>query len=161
MALLTSYTAANKIILSGKTRRITCGAPSAPIVSATKTEDGTIQVSSDVWYEMICHSTAIFAYVGMDIATAKKCRDDMIAKFTRTKSVWEFKTTVNKEAGTVTIGWVQSATGATVQEAEVNLTHVGGHMYEVTVQVDCEDVVMTTSPSSTSFAWPACMADVD
>ena len=161
MALLTSYTAANKIILSGKTRRITCGAPSAPIVSATKTEDGTIQVSSDVWYEMICHSTASFAFVGMDLATAKTCRDAMIAKFTRTKSVWEFKTTVNKEAGTVTIGWVQSATGATVQEAEVNLTHVGGHMYEVTVQVDCEDVVMTTSPSSTSFAWPECMADVD
>ena len=159
MALLTSYTAANKIILSGKTRRITCGAPSAPIVSATKTEDGTIQVSSDVWYEMICHSTASFAFVGMDLATAKTCRDAMIAKFTRTKSVWEFRTTVN--AGTVTIGWVQSATGATVQEAEVNLTHVGGHMYEVTVQVDCEDVVMTTSPSSTSFAWPACMADVD
>ena len=159
MALLTSYTAANKIILSGKTRRITCGAPSAPIVSATKTEDGTIQVSSDVWYEMICHSTASFAFVGMDLATAKTCRDAMIAKFTRTKSVWEFRTTVN--AGTVTIGWVQSATGATVQEAEVNLTHAGGHMYEVTVQVDCEDVVMTTSPSSTSFAWPACMADVD
>ena len=160
MALLTSYTAANKIILSGKTRRITCGAPSAPIVSATKTEDGTIQVSSDVWYEMICHSTASFAFVGMDLATAKTCRDAMIAKFTRTKSVWEFKTTV-KEAGTVTIGWVQSATGATVQEAEVDLTPMGGHMYKVTVQADCEDVVMTTSPSSTSFAWPACMADVD
>ena len=161
MALLTSYTAANKIILSGKTRRITCGAPSAPIVSATKTEDGTISVTTDVWYEMICHSTASFAYVGMDLSTAKTCRDAMIEKFTRTKSVWEFRTTVNNEAGTVTIGWVQSATGATVQEAEVNLTHVGGHMYEVTVQVDCEDVVMTTSPSSTSFAWPACMADVD
>ena len=160
MALLTSYTAANKIILSGKTRRITCGAPSAPIVSATKTEDGTIQVSSDVWYEMICHSTASFAFVGMDLATAKTCRDAMIAKFTRTKSVWEFKTTV-KEAGTVTIGWVQSATGATVQEAEVDLTPMGGHMYKVTVQADCEDVVMTTSPSSTSFSWPACMSDVD
>ena len=37
MALLTCYTAANRIVLSGKTRRITCGAPSAPIVSATKT----------------------------------------------------------------------------------------------------------------------------
>ena len=161
MALLTTYTAANKIILSGKTRRITCGAPSAPIVSATKTEGGTISVTTSVWYEMICHSTASFAYVGMDLATAKTCRDAMIAKFTRTKSVWEFRTTVNNEAGTVTIGWVQSATGATVQEAEVNLTHVGGHMYEVTVQVDCEDVVVTTSPSSTSFAWPACMEDVD
>ena len=161
MALLTTYTAANKIILSGKTRRITCGAPSAPIVSATKTEDGTIQVSSDVWYEMICHSTAIFAYVGMDLSTAKTGRDAMIEKFTRTKSVWEFKTTVNKEAGTVTIGWVKSSTGATVQEAEVNLAHAGGHMYEVTVQVDCEDVVMTTSPSSTSFSWPECMSDVD
>ena len=161
MALLSTYTAANKIILSGKTRRITCGAPSAPTVSATKDEDGTITVSSDVWYEMICHSTAGFAYVGMDLATAKKCRDAMISKFTRSKKVWEYKTTVDKDKGTVKIGWVQSSTGATVQEAEVNLTPTGGHMYEVTVQVDCEDVVMTTNPSTTSFAWPACMADVD
>lgn len=161
MALLTSYTAANRIVLSGKTRRITCGAPSAPVVSATKSEDGTISVTTDVWYEMICHSTASFAYVGMDLATAKKCRDAMIAKFTRTKRVWEFKTTVGADKGTVKIGWVQSSTGATVQEAEVNLTQAGGHMYEVTVQVDCEDVLMTTTPSSGSFAWPACMADID
>lgn len=159
MALLTSYTAANRIILSGKTRRITCGAPSAPTVSATKDEDGTITVSADVWYEMICHSTAGFAYVGMDYATAKKCRDAMISKFTRTKKTWEYKTTVS--GGTVKIGWVQSSTGATVQEAEVNLTPTGGHMYEVSVQVDCEDVVMTKTPSTTSFAWPACMSDID
>ena len=159
MALLTSYTAANRIILSGKTRRITCGAPSDPTVSATKSEDGAFSVSTDVWYEMICHSTAGFAYVGMDYATAKQCRDAMIAKFTRTKSVWEYKTTV--DGGTVKIGWVKSSTGATVQEAEVNLTPTGGHMYEVTVQVDCEDVLMTTTPSSGSFEWPACMADVD
>lgn len=159
MALLTSFSAANKIILSGKTRRITCGAPSAPTVSATKDEDGTFSVSTDVWYEMICHSTASFAYVGMDYATAKACRDAMIAKFTRSKSVWEYKTTVSD--GTAKIGWVRASTGATVQEAEVNLTPTGGHMYEVSVQVDCEDIVMTTTPSSTSFAWPACMADVD
>lgn len=161
MALLTSYTDANRIVLSGKTRRITCGAPSAPVVSATKSEDGTISVKTDVWYEMICHSTASFAYVGMDLATAKRCRDAMIAKFTRKKHVWEFKTTVDADKGTAKIGWVQSSTGATVQEAEVNLTQAGGHMYEVTVQVDCEDVLMTTSPSSSSFSWPECMADVD
>ena len=161
MALLTTYTAANKIILSGKTRRITCGPPSTPIVSAAKSEGGTISVTTDVWYEMICHSTAAFAYVGMDFATAKNCRDAMITKFTRSKKIWEYKTTYDPETKVIKIGWVQSATGATVQEAEVNLTHVGGHMYEVTVQVDCEDVVMTTSPSSTSFSWPACMSDVD
>lgn len=161
MALLTTYSNANKIILSGKTRRITCGTPSAPTVSATKSEDGTIAVSTDVWYEMICHSTASFSYVGMDLATAKKCRDAMLTKFTRSKHVWEYKTTVDEDKGTVKIGWVKSATGATVQEAEVDLTPQGGHMYQVTVQADCEDVVMTTTPSSTSFSWPACMSDVD
>lgn len=161
MALLTTYTAANKLILNGKTRRITCGTPSAPTVSATKSEDGTITVTTDVWYEMICHSTASFSYVGMDLATAKNCRDAMITKFTRHKKVWEYKTTTNAETGVVKIGWVQSATGATVQEAEVDLTPQGGHMYQVTVQADCEDVVMTTTPSSTSFSWPACMSDVD
>ena len=161
MALLKTYGSANKIILSGKTRRITCGAPSAPVISATKTEDGTIQVSSDVWYEMICHSTASFAYVGMDLATAKKCRDAMIQKFTRGKKIWEYKTTYDTQTNALKVGWVQSATGATVQEAEVDLTPMGGHMYQVTVQADCEDTVMTTSPSSTSFSWPACMNDVD
>lgn len=161
MALLKTYTAANKIILSGKTRRITCGPPSTPIISASNASDGSISASSDVWYEMICHSTAAFAYVGMDLATAKRCRDAMITKFTRAKKTWEYKTTYDPKKKVIKIGWVQSATGATVQEAEVDLTPMGGHMYEVTVQVDCEDVVMTTSPSSTSFAWPACMADVD
>lgn len=161
MALLKTYGSANKIILSGKTRRITCGTPSAPLLSVTKTEDGIITVTTDVWYEMICHSTASFAYVGMDLATAKKCRDAMITKFTRNKKVWEYKTTVDADKGTVKIGWVQSATGVTVQEAEVDLSSMGGHMYQVTVQADCEDVVMSTSPSSTTFAWPACMADLD
>ena len=161
MALLTTYTAANKIILSGKTRRITCGPPSTPIISASNASDGSISVSSDVWYEMICHSTAAFAYVGMDFATAKNCRDAMITKFTRVKKIWEYKTTYDPETKVIKIGWVQSATGATVQEAEVDLTPMGGHMYQVTVKADCEDVVMTTSPSSTSFAWPACMSDVD
>lgn len=161
MALLKTYGSANKIILSGKTRRITCGTPSAPLLSATKTEDGTITVTTDVWYEMICHSTASFAYVGMDLATAKKCRDAMITKFTRNKKVWEYKTTVDADKGTVKIGWVQSATGVPVQEAEVDLSSMGGHMYQVTVQADCEDVVMSTSPSSTSFSWPSCMSDLD
>lgn len=161
MALLTSYTAANKITLSGKTRRITCGAPSAPILSLSNAGDGSITVSSDVWYEMICHSTATFAYVGMDLSTAKKCRDAMIQKFTRGKKIWEYKTTYDTQTNALKVGWVQSATGATVQEAEVDLTPMGGHMYQVTVQVDCEDITMTTSPSTTTFSWPACMADVD
>lgn len=161
MALLKTYSAANKIIINGKTRRITCGAPSDPILSASNASDGSITVSSDVWYEMICHSTATFAYVGMDLAAAKNCRDAMIRKFTRSKKIWEYKTTYDPETKVIKIGWVQSATGATVQEAEVDMTPMGGHMYQVTVQVDCEDVVMSTKPSSTTFAWPDCMADVD
>lgn len=161
MGLLTTYTDANKIVQSGKTRRITCGTPSAPTVSATRDGDGAITVSTDVWYEMICHSTASFSYVGMDYATASRCRDAMISKFTRTKHVWEYKTTVDKDAGTVKIGWVKSSTGATVQEAEIDLAPTGGHMYQVSVNVDCEDVVMTTTPSTVSFSWPSCMSDVD
>lgn len=161
MALLNTYGDANKIILSGKTRRITCGPPSEPILTATKSEAGTISVKTDVWFEMICHSTAAFAYVGMDLATAKNCRDAMIRKFTRAKTIWEYKTSYDPKTGVLNIGWVQSQTGATVQEAEVELSPMGGHMYQVTVQADCEDVVMTTSPSSTTFSWPSCMADVD
>lgn len=161
MALLKTYSGANKIILNGKTRRITCGSPSDPVLSASNASDGSISVSSDVWYEMICHSTASFAYVGMDLSAAKACRDAMIRKFTRGKKIWEYKTTYDPETKVIKIGWVQSATGAIVQEAEVDLTPMGGHMYQVTVQVDCEDTVMTTKPSSTSFSWPECMNDVD
>lgn len=160
MALLTTYTDANKVLLAGKTRRITCGAPSDPTVTASVGDGGAVSVSTDVWYEMICHSTASFAYVGMDYATAQRCRDAMIAKFTRTKSVWEYKATVGDD-GSVKVGWAKSGTGATVQEAEVSIANAGGRMYEVTVQVDCEDVLMTTTPSSGSFQWPSCMEDVD
>lgn len=53
------------------------------------------------------------------------------------------------------------STGATVQEAEVSLQHMGGHMYKVTVNVDCEDVTYTKNPSGTTFAYPACMSDID
>lgn len=161
MALLTTYSAANKVVLSGKTQRVTCGAPSDPTVTATASSDGTITVTADAWYEMICHSTASFAYVGMTYAAASACRDAMVAKFTRLKAVWEYTTSTDTATGTVTLGWVRKTDGATVQEAEVGLEPTGGSMYQVRVNVDCEDVVMTTSPSTQTFAYPACMADVD
>lgn len=160
MALLTTYTDANKIIQSGKTQRITCSAPSEPLVTLAKGTDGNYTATSEAWYEMTCVSSASFAYVGMTYAAASACRAAMIRKFTRTKTVWEYKATV-AEDGTASLGWVQSSTGATVQEAEIDLTPMGGHMYQVSVIVNCTDVKYTTKPSTVTFAYPACMSDVD
>lgn len=161
MALLTSYSAANKVVLQGKTQRITCGTPSEPVVSFKQVEGENPTLSSDVWYEMTCHSTASFKYVGMDYSAASACRDAMIKKFTRLVEVWKFdEGSYNEETKTYHIGWVKQPNGATVQEAEVQLAPEGGHMYQVTVNVDCCDVKYTTNPSGTTFAYPACMADV-
>lgn len=60
------------------------------MITFTVIKDEPPSWSIDSWYEMICHSTASFEYVGMDLNTAKNCRDAMITKFTRTKSVWHF-----------------------------------------------------------------------
>lgn len=77
----------------------------------------------------------------MDYATADRCRTAMITKFTRGKSIWEFDSgSYDSTTRTFFAGWKEKSTGATVQEAEVSLQPMGGHMYKVTVNVDCEDV---------------------
>lgn len=160
MALLTAYSSSNMIVLQGKTQRITCGAPLDPVITidadlSDKTAVGSVTVKT--FFEMICHSTASFAYVGMDYDTAALCRDAMISKFTRTKSCWKFKEELSGKH--YTVGWVQEGSG-TVQEAEVLLQPMGGHMYQVVVNVDCEDVVYTETPGSVTFPYPSCMGDL-
>lgn len=64
MALLTSYSDANKIILQGKTQRITCGEPLSPLLTVNyeggslSSDTPSISATVDTWYEMICNSTA-------------------------------------------------------------------------------------------------------
>lgn len=94
----------------------------------------------------------------MTYDAAASCRNAMIKKFTRQKTIWEYTTKV--ELGKVFIGWDTKGTG-TVQEAEVNLTPMGGHMYQVIVNVDCQDIKMTKEPQTTTFSYPPCMSDVD
>lgn len=159
MALLTEFNDSNMNTLQGKTQRITCGAPTDPIVtlSVKQGEAPTIKVST--WYEMICHSTAAFEYVGMDYATADRCRTQMISNFTRKKTIWEFDAgSYNKETQTFSTGWKQKTNGATVQEAEVSLQPMGGHMYKVTVNVDCEDIEYVENPENVTFNYPSCMS---
>ena len=106
MALLTYYDDRNKNTLQGKTQRITCGAPMEPVItySAKLGEKPDIKLST--WYEVICHSTASFEYVGMDYATADKCRTAMITKFTRTKTLWEFDAgSYDQATSTFFAGW--------------------------------------------------------
>ena len=161
MALLTYYNDKNMNILQGKTQRITCGVPTDPMITYEVKQGETPNVKVSTWYEVICHSTASFEYVGMDYATADKCRTAMITKFTRTKTLWEFDSgSYDKETNTFFAGWKQKTNGAIVQEAEVSLQPMGGHMYKVTVNVDCEDISYTTDPTSASFPYPSCMSDL-
>lgn len=71
---------------------------------------------------MICHSTASFEYVGMDYATADRCRTKMISDFTRQKAIWEFDSgSYDPATQTFFAGWKQKDETGTVQEAEVSL----------------------------------------
>lgn len=84
MSLLNYYNDNNLVTLAGKTQRITCSAPTDPIITFSgDLSAGGGKVEIGQWFEMTCHSTAAFSYVGMDYNTAKECRDDMIEKFTR------------------------------------------------------------------------------
>ena len=161
MALLTYYDDRNKNTLQGKTQRITCGVPTDPMITYEVKQGETPNVKVSTWYEVICHSTASFEYVGMDYATADKCRTAMITKFTRTKTLWEFDAgSYDQATSTFFAGWKQKTNGATVQEAEVSLQPMGGHMYKVAVNVDCEDIKFVEDPSNVSFSYPSCMSDL-
>ena len=79
MSLLTTWGESNKVTTAGKTMRITCGPPTDPTLALKASAAGGItDVSITAWYEMTCHYTASFSYVGMDYSTATNCRDAMI-----------------------------------------------------------------------------------
>ena len=161
MSLLTYYDNRNLNTIQGKTQRITCGTPSDPVLTFSVKQGETPTLSVETYYEMICHSTAAFEYVGMDYNTASSCRTAMIQKFTRQKELWEFyDSSYDLSSKTFFAGWKKKTSGATVQEAEVDLQPQGGHMYKVAVKVDCEDIAYTTNPSTQTFSYPACMSDV-
>lgn len=93
----------------------------------------------------------------MTYDAASKCRDAMIKKFTRTKQVWQYVEEATQTS--VYFGWKAQGQG-TVQEAEISLNPVGGHMYNVDVAVNCEDIKYVKDPSGTTFSYPACMSDL-
>ena len=161
MSLINTYGKDNLVTLQAKTQRITCSTPTDAILTFSSKKGETPKVSSDTWYEMVCHSTAAFEYVGMSQTAAEACKADMIAKFTRQKTIWYFDAgSYDEETGSFEVGWKQKTTGATVQEAEVNMNPTGGHMWAVAVSVDCEDVKMVKEPGGVTFNYPACMSDI-
>lgn len=161
MALLTDFNENNMNTLQGKTQRITCGAPTDPVITFNVKQGDVPTVKVSTWYEMICHSTASFEYVGMDYATASRCRTQMISDFTRQKAIWEFDAgSYDPTTQTFFAGWKEKTNGATVQEAEVSLQPMGGHMYKVTVNVDCEDIKYVETPAGVTFDYPSCMSNL-
>ena len=158
MSLLTKHSNDNKVILAGKTRRITSNPIGDPTVTVIKQSDGTFDVKTEQWYQVIQVASASYQYVGMTLAAAQKCAEEMRTKFTRTKKVWEYK--ADKLGNSVQFKWVATGTG-TVLDSEISIQNNGGGMYSVTINASCTDDSYTTTPASYTPSWPDCFKDVD
>lgn len=158
MSLLTGYSNANKVIISGKTRRITSSPLGDPTISITEQAGGTIKVESVQWYKVIQVATASYQYVGMTLTAAESCAEAMRQKFTRDKNIWEYKAVV--ESGKVKFRWVSETTGK-VLDSEISIQNQGGGMYSVVVNASCTDESFSTTPSSYTPSWPSCFDDVN
>lgn len=157
MSLLTTYGANNRVIISGKTRRVTSSPIGDPTVTVHKQTDGTYSAKTEQWYHVIAVWSARYQYVGMDLTTATSCADAMRAKFTRTKKVWEYQLT--EKSGTFEFKWVDNGVG-TVLDSEISMENQGGGMYSVTINASCTDDYFSTNPTSVNPQPPACMNDV-
>lgn len=79
------------------------------------------------------YATKSFSYVGMTYDVAKKCRDDMIERFTR-----EFKQSI-WNGDTMGGGWTDETAGETLM-ADITLVHGEGDEWRVHVRVNEDDV---------------------
>lgn len=73
-------------------------------------------------------ATKRYSYVGMDYATALRCRDAKIAQYTRTKRLYSWNGN----------GWTSSIFEESLQ-ADVRASRVAGRMWKVEIQVNESD----------------------
>ena len=138
MGLLTSYSSANRVIVTDKTVTYSKNKIYGQWSYASGT---TIQTLGSVWeYHRYCNKT--YMYVGMDRSTAQTCANAMITKYTRTFKVSEW----NSSTGTFT-----DTSGGSVCMADITIQKKAGHMYDVVVSVredDCRNKTTSVTPSS-------------
>ena len=128
MSLLTSYSADNRVIDSGKTvyynlRRI------------YGEWTHTVGAGQDHYYDAyeatrVCRKQ--YRYVGMTYAAAQTCATAMITKYTRTQKDSEWDYNDNAEFG-------ENPTGSSVVMADISVQHVAGGMYETVISVNETD----------------------
>lgn len=159
MSLLTTYGANNRVIISGKTRRITSVPIGDPTVTVEKQSDGTYKAKTEQWYCVTAVWFARYQYVGMNLQAATKCADDMRSKFTRTKKLWEYKLSTDEAKKTFEFKWESKDVG-TVLDSEISMENQGGGMFSVTINASCTDEYYSTTPSSVNPSAPSCMNDV-
>lgn len=82
--------------------------------------------------------THTFQYVGLTLAAARACCEELRAKYRRTFWNWEYSS--SSSAGTAGGGWAKTDSYV-ASVATVELTHMGGHMYGVTCQVNEETIL--------------------
>lgn len=143
MALLTTYTDANKVedttLQIVYTRRKIYGSWSSSSLSVTTTH-------TQAW-EYTRRASQSYRYVGMTKSAAEACAAALVALYTRATKVSEWDTT----EGSLTYGQFKHVAGGDVPMADVTPQHDGGEMWSVVVNLHEEDS-RTSLSASESFS---------
>lgn len=145
MALLNTYTSANRVVTNDK----------VVTYSMTKLNgnwswfDG-VYTHTYYWaWEIHRYCTKNYKYVGLDLATAQACAAAMVTKYTR-----EFKASIYEAPGMGQGSFIDYSMGRRCM-AEVSINQVAGHMYEVVISVTEDDSRMRTPDQTTASTDPA------
>ena len=137
MALLTTYTEANRVINTA----LTVTYSKRKIYGSWSYTNLNMQTTIGEAWEYSRHAVKSYTYVGMDYTTALACRSAMVALYARTTKVSEFSTSG------ATIGTFVTVDAGTQLMADIAVQHDDGGMYSVVVNVNEQDSRTSTSGS--------------
>lgn len=141
MGLLSTATAANRV-----TERALTVTYSKPRISgAWSWADANVVNTRTQAYEYHRYASCSYRYVGLDFASALDCADDIRAAYTRAFKASEWHGS-GEHAGTF-----QPLDMGTRLQGSVEVVRDRGHLYDVVVQIDEDDVRLSLDPNE-SFA---------
>lgn len=137
MGLLTTATADNRVI-----ERSLCVTYSKPAVRGTWSWTNNLNVISwvNVAYECHRYASCRYRYVGMDYASAKAAADEIREKYTRAFYASEWN-----GSGANTGKFTEISMGTKLQ-GSVEVVRRDGHLYDVEVEINEDDVKMSIDP---------------
>ena len=129
MALKTSYSDANVVVEEA----LTVTYSQSVVQGSWGYTSANVSGSYSTMRELHRYARKSFRYVGMTLAAAKACRNEMVGKFTRTfnTSYWN--------ADVMGGAWNEDE-GGTIPMADVSLVHDDGDAWSVHVRVNEDDV---------------------